>query len=295
VVRIAAESQSLGFEPLKEESPKDLKDEDLGRIAADHGAVAVIWVNDGTGVKVWVAGTAQEVTVEQAGDQADALLAFKAAELLRASVISLPNDRDKAAPVQKPRPPPQKTAVQPRPSPDQRDASSRLSAALQPAAVFGFGDLPPAFNIGLSHNVRVATRIVIDLGGLIPTFPIKTEIEGGVLQVTEGVIRGGVRFALVPLHRRVVPFLSVFAGGLILKASGSVDSKHNLFPNLFGAAVVGGSFAIAFNVTKIIKLRLDTEAGTALPTPVFLNNGQDVASFGMPLVAVLFGVEVRLL
>jgi hypothetical protein len=304
-VRIAAEAASLGFAPMKELAPSNMSDADLSRIADKRDAVGVIWVNaDGSSVKVWVANeknknetALQEVAVPRADEQADALIAFKAVELLRAGLMTLPEYRQNTATVAPPPPPPTpvKTPPSPPAAPKQREPSSRLSAALQPAAIFGFGDLSPSFNnIGLSFYVRIASRVCVEAGGLIPTFPTKSEISGVTLKVLDGMVRGGLKFALVPPSRRAVPSLSVFGGGLILKVSGLADSTHAIDPTLYFVAAIGGSFSMSFAVTEIIRLRFEIEAGAALPTPVIRKDREEVASFGMPFVSVLLGVEVRL-
>ncbi len=314
-VRIAAESQSLGFVPLREEAPSGMSDAQLSSIATERSAEAVMWIRDDGRVKVWVenpsdpaAARVQEVSVAESGEQADALIAFKAAELLRASLIAVPEvSREKADASKAPPsvvPPEKGDAKTPSPNGQEIDRKkaknrsqyppARLSLAFQPAAVFGFGDFPPSFTLGLTLHVHLASRFFFDVGGFVPIFPMKTEAEPGALRAKAGLVRGRISVALISPERRLVPYVALFCGGLVFKVESETESDHRTQSTLFGAAVPGGSFALHFRVTPIVALRLDVDAGIALPTPVLLDEAEKIFSFGKPLVSVLFGVDIRL-
>ena len=306
-VRIAAESQSLGFEPMKEAAPSGMSDADLEKIAAARSATAVVWIQHENSVKVWVkdphdpqSSEVQEVTMSESGGQPETLIAFKATELLRASLITMPEVLEKANTAPKVSRPaaPRKTKTAPIQTADnprhRQENVARLFATLEPAAVFGFGTLPPSFNIGLSLKARITSRVFADIAGLIPTFPMETKTDDGTLQATNGIIRGGLGVALIPLQKRIVPILSVYGGGLILKVTTKNDLNSTIDETLFGAAVVGGSFGLRIRITKIIAFRLDADAGVALPTPVLLKGKEKITSFGKPLVSALLGIETKL-
>lgn len=300
-VRIAAELSSIGYEAEILDLPPPIYHETLEQIARDHFADAVMRASPaGNSVQVWVpqknnpdVTVIQEVVVPTDNEQAEALITFKSVELLRAGFLV---PMEKPAPEPKPVAPPPPPPAPPPPTNDvQTHASPRLALSMQPAAVFGFGNLPPALNIGLSLYLRLASRIGLDLSGLIPTFPMTVRVEGGTVDVSAGLITAGIRINALSQKHRWTPSLSLLAGPLILKGRGRAETGYKGFTQTPISAVINGVFTMSFSVNSVFALKTDAACGIALPEPVFRINGIPSISFGSPMVTVLFGVEVRLL
>lgn len=308
-VRIAAELAAVGYGAETLDLPPPIYQETFAQIATAYAADAVMRVSpSGNSVQIWVPDqndpdvtVLQEVVIPAQTDQAEALIAFKSVELLRASFLArLEKPVPEPKPVAPPPIPPPPPVPPPPPPPPRKPESiaptfSRVALSLQPAAVFSFGGLPPAFNIGLALHLRLASRIGFDINGLIPTFPMTVQVEGGTLDASAGLITTGVRFKLLPGTHRWTPAVSLAGGLLVLQARGRAETGYQGFTETFFSAVINGIFTLSFAVNEIFSLKTDASCGIALPKPVFEINDKPAFSYGSPLVTVLFGIEVRLL
>lgn len=276
----------------------------------------------------------QEIFVHTSNEQPDAVIAFKTVELLRASLMPLWENSDSISPAEKTQPkveqpeevpaakisaqktPPekaqQKEAQVEKTKPDRarpvtqppedkdlflskKTTPPRLTVSLQPAALFAFDDLPPTFEIGLSLYVRIASRAGIEISGLLPTFPSTFDVPEGGVDILTGLITAGIRFNLLPKKKRFMPAVSVSAGPLFLRARGDADSGYRSRSDFLVAAAVTGALDFSFAVNDIVSLRADASCGVTVPKPVIRIAQRDAATFGRPLLTVLFGVEIRLL
>ena len=316
-VRISAELSSLGYDVKQLTMPPPIVQETLSSLAQAYNATALMQVSpEGNAVQVWVVNRTadnvtelQEVEVPPENEQADALIAFKAVELLRASLMTLPENRPEPElelepePKQEPEPKPTqsgKSSVPPAPLPPQKvePKEPRLFAALQPAAVFPFGGLKPSFNISLSVYIRLASRLGLDIAGLIPSFSQSVSVDQGTFDLLFGAITFGLRVKLLPPRFRVMPSISASAGPLLLRTRGHADPEFDNFNGeeaLTVTALLGGALTLTYSVNEYFALRADAGLGAVVPNPVFEVSDTRVADFGRPLLTVLIGVEVRLL
>ncbi len=310
-VRISAELSSLGYDAQIIEAQPPISNRALYDLCRENGADAVMRVSpEGNSVQVLVIGGAdearaviEEVSVPEDAESAEALLAFKAVELLRAGFLKLPEAKKKrpapesTPPVESPPP----AAATPSPPPTaklpKKDGPPfvRLAAALEPAALFTFGGLPPGFDVGLFLFIRIAPRLFLDIGGLIPTFPMSASTEGGRAEVLASTVTAGFRVNLVPSNFRWTPSIAVTAGPMFIKAQSRPDADYTGALLRETTAVVNGTAALSFAVNKRLYLKADVSGGAAVKKVTFAVSDVPAVSLGHPLLSVLFGIAVRLL
>lgn len=308
VARVRQELTLLG---LDVEIVTAARAHDLAAVARERSAAAAARVETSPPeIVLWVdeehsAGLPQESRVsESVKEGADpGLLALRAVELLRGRLLPVPASAapsaTPAAPPGSPAPSAPPAAAAPSPSraaPPRRVAAprplSRLGLHAGPALAVSPGGVPvmPALRIGAAW--RVAGPIEIDALSMIPLSTGSVAAEQGQIDLTVLAFGAGAAARWVdPL-----PGLSLRAGagagvaGFLFQGravppwvSASGD-RWSALPFLEAGA--------AYRFTPAVAVRADVLAALALPPPVLVIAGRDVASFGTPVVLASLGVEV---
>ena len=319
--RLQAETTLLGFEPRIVERSGTVSPEDLKDIAATMDARALMRISmNGDSIGIWIPSdetdvvVLQEVYVPGERDRDHAIVAFKAGELLRVGMMTPPSPAPgEETPPKPPEPTPDEDTddiqgpVSPEPAasaPETRVIRKRtgrsptrkwLSLSLAPAVSYGFGKLPPAFQIGTALTLQVTGRISLALTGLIPSYPMKVHGDDAMVDASAGFVVLGLGFRLTPVYWRVSVPVEAFAGATFLRITGydRVGDYQSMRQDIM-VAVWGGRTGFSAAISETVSIRGDVIAGTCEPEPVAKILGKRWSGWGRPLLAGMLGVEVWL-
>jgi hypothetical protein len=296
----------------------------LESFAWERGAVCAVKIlrsgdDIGQGVDIWIADLLTKKTTcehwahggEEETETAQ-IVALKTVEMLEVSFMEL------ALPAYKEshEPPPgpvakmvetAKAELQPPPEPlPPESAEAELEALAHPrekktgymglrlgGSVFG----SPS-GVGALGALQVALRwnvldvLALELEGLIP--PAGKDTERGSISLTFYTI--GVRLWLFfDLLRATWLRLGFGPGGgiLISWASGFGSPYEGVRRDMAVTAYLGGTLQAAFIIIKNVWIRLGFTAGTSLPRVSITYSGNELLTFGMPLLEGFIGLELR--
>jgi hypothetical protein len=325
--RLRAELTASGFEVIMVEkspllSPREaVEDADLRPVAAlsivstDRGAAIDVWVADHLTGKTLVRRIDVEPEVES---EAPKILAVRAAELLRASLLEAahPPEETKVAelpadvarwvksPSAAPAPPdrragPRPPAPPPRPafgaSLDERaeDAGflERSSFGLGAAALYHFDANPPSFGPDVRLSYRFAPRWAFALSVIGPAFGLPIERAAGSLAVREGLAAGEVFYAILP-RGRLTPSLSLGAGAHLAYIEGSAQPPHVARTADVVSFLASAGASIEIILASRVSLHAGARALFMLPGALLRIDGAEVGRIGRVNLAGSLGVAV---
>lgn len=291
-VRLSAELASRGFQPVTVEEETLPEPGELQALAVDNSALAVMRIRpSGHSVSVWVARqqdgplVTQEVFVPPDTPDAHTVVALKAVEMLRASLLVLPERR---SPEPAPGPTPKPVAIQP----PKGDRSPLVALDAQPTLTYGFGELPPTLQMGVGTRIRLGRRLRLALIGLIPTFPMDLDVPEGSAEIKTGVLAAALEVNVLPIHRSVSLFAGAGAGPLFIRMTGKADAPYESRNDLVISILPHLAVSLAVALTKLLHLRTDLCAGIALPKPKVAVLDREATSWGQPVLSLMFGLEV---
>jgi hypothetical protein len=310
--QLRAELSAAGFEiVVTQSSNPETSRESLEKIARDtdsFAAIAVVEPEDGLAVDIWVADRVTGKTVLRridAGEdqrQGAAIVALRAVELLRASLLELnlpdrPRGEVGVTPEVRafvPEPPPRLGPAPPpapidRVEPGVEPKRQRFGVALGGAAFVAPGGIPlaPAPRLVISWRPLEDWAGALDLSG-----PALASVEGraGRASVDQELALGKIQ--LEPTWGDVSPLAAIGVGAFRLGARGSARAP---FEDRSGGAL---AFALAIGagarirVAEHVRLVLDAQAVGLFPKPVVRFAGEQVAATGRPLLLAGVGAEI---
>lgn len=308
VVRVRQELALLGLDVEVATPPPGA---DLATLAREHGAAAVARVEDAPAeIVVWVdashsAGASQETRVSQSlsGSTEPGLLALRAVELLRGRLLPVPVSSSATAPSAAPSvsssAPGAGTAAVSTAAPTAERVPlpplhpPRVTLHLGPALVLSPGGVPAAPALRAGGAFRIAGPV--ELAGLvmIPLAPATVTASEGEIDLRTVAFGAGANV----FFTRPASALAVHAGAGLGAAAFFFDgravapwasasgTRWSALPFLEAGA--------AYTFTPALALRADLLAALALPGPVLVIAGREVASFGSPTVFASLALEVH--
>ncbi len=295
--RVRAELVALGFDvrgSAGEDTPSSR--EALEDAARAVEAIAALRIRPSrAGVEVWLTDRVtgktllREVVLPRAGSQHDdAIVAVRAVELLRASLLEL----DEAHPA--------RGEVAPNESlrdfvrkPDPRHATPTATLDLSGALVSSPGGIGPAAAVRVGGGYAVSERWRLSLSALMTLLASRLSVPEGTatptislfLLGTEGAVLSGSRLELRLRAEAGVHWLHVVGEG----EAPSEGRRENAVAaagalGLAGVVFLGGA----------VRLRLDGSLGATAPRPVIRMLDREVAYWGRPFTVLALGVEVSL-
>ncbi len=295
---VEAELKTGGFLPLL--IPEEDDSIPLSKAAAEAGTDAAIRIlSNGRGVAVFVADPSRRmflstnVTAQETEGREGAVLAIKAVEAVRVGLMQiLDEERQKAPP-----PPPVAAAKAPPSSPatvPPRPSKERVLTAVMPSATFGFGDIPPAFQIALDLTVKPVQRLRLFVFGLMPTAASTLHSSVGSAHIRMGFVAVGLSVDVGKTDGRVSPHVGMMGGAWFLSVKGraSLPFYSEDTSGVVGAAA--SQIGAAVRLTRIVSLRGDVLLGVTFPEPLIRFEGKRVGSFGRPLLCGTLGIEITL-
>lgn len=307
VVRVRQELALLGLDVEVATPPPGA---DLATLAREHGAAAVARVEDAPAeIVVWVdashsAGASQETRVSQSlsGSTEPGLLALRAVELLRGRLLPVPVSATapSAAPsVSSASAPGAGTAAVSSAAPTAERVPlpplhpPRVTLHLGPALVLSPGGVPAAPALRAGGAFRIAGPV--ELAGLvmIPLAPATVAASEGEIDLRTVAFGAGANV-----------FFTSPASALAVHAGAGLGAAAFFFDGRAVAPWVAASgtrwsalpfleAGAAYTFTPVLALRADLLAALALPGPVLVIAGREVASFGSPTVFASLALEVH--
>jgi hypothetical protein len=286
LTRLRAELDALGLRvvevsaPTGAESPRNLE-----RAARDVGAFAALRiVSWERGIEVWIADrvtgkTVLRELVAAPGEATDEVVALRAVELLRASLLELELPQAHAGEV--PAPP----AVQRLVSRPRRLGSSfapHFELDLGAGALLSPGGVAPTWQLVVSGRVVVVPRLGFEVTLSLPTLPSTIDEPEGSAEMS--VFMGGVGLA-AELLPRTSPWLlraAAGAGAAALRLVGSARPAYVGRTDTVVVALPYGRLDLLYRIGPIFRLGGSIGAGLAFPRAAVSFADRRVATWGRP-------------
>ncbi len=297
VVRLSAELESLGLDPVPvERSPNPSPHTDLDEIAKQNNAAAAIRIVPSSRVvEVWVADritgktVIRKVAVEKDNKSSVSVVALRAVELLRASLLEIHDPHPSRGEVE---PTPQIVEIVPEPS--SKPPPERLALEAGPVITAGNFASPPMMHLIIGGHLRIIDILGVTLFGLVPLIPLRIEKSEGDAVIRFGLLGIGPRLMFGKLKNRVLPSVGVGATALFVHVIGEAKKGYKSNDDwVYGVApyVRGG---LSLRLTEVIRLRVDLLLGWAMPETVIQFDGREVATWGQVLLSGAIGIELFL-
>jgi hypothetical protein len=293
-LRVVAELEALGFRPLLlDPAAEPTSRASLEASARAAGAIAAIRaVPSARGVEVWIADrvTGKTVLREIAADTADAALALRVVELLRASLLEAalphpPAGEVRASPeIQEKLSLPAPAALAPQPAP-----TLRFSLGLGPLwSPGGFG-AAAAIDLGVawmpSDHVGLAA---------FAAFPInhpRVEAKQGSADLTPILAGGALRFLFTTRGSVWAPSLDLGVTAVSLASEGTASAPYSATSVSAVTAAPYARLGVAFAPTPMLRVRSDLLLGAVVQSVVVRFDKVEVARWGQPIVLASAGVD----
>jgi hypothetical protein len=288
--RLEAELHALGFATktvaLENATPKSLEGvaRDARAAAAIHVARsdqrAEVWVTDRVTGKILL----REVTVLP-GEDVESVLAVRAVELLRASLLEIEAAH------------PTRGDVGVTDTVRNAVATSHPPRETAPLSLgLGFGaelmpTLTPAFHTLVSAS-WMPSRLGVELTAFVPVTSAEVCGMPGCAHMTSGLLGLGVRWVLVSRQARVEPEIGAGFAGAFVHAEGQATSPYVGASSDAAAATIYGRAAVFFRLVSQLRLGVDVFAGAALPPVSIRFAGNEVAQWGGPYVSCTVRTEL---
>lgn len=297
VPRLRAELSALGFDVL--EVPSEAVDSTalLSEQTRAHGAAAAVRiVRSGAGIEVWVVDrvtgkTSLRDVVVPNGPQgdADATIAIRAVELLRASLLEVhaPHaSRGDVAPTEEIR------AASELPSQAADARRSLFGVDLRVGAIASPGGVPATLALGGSAYWMPFGMLGFEGRGIASLTTSSIEAHEGRAQLSFGLAGGGARLGVGSSASTWAPSLSAGLAAAWLSARGTAYVATSASSPTALSAAPYLDLALAIQATSHVRAKIDLLGALATNAPQVQFVGRIVADWGRPILAPSAGVEL---
>ena len=278
-LRVRAELVAAGFEVEMRDTPLGPSEEDerdLSRRSGAtirlfgefSGAVAEIRIDDPIGGKAF----ARRIEIPRGTRHPAALLALRAVEQLRASLLEVSSD-----------PPPVKESVAEAPhSPPVAQASTEASKAREPLGtrlmqrpameaglvfMYGFGGFGASFAPLLRISTGLAPRLAMRLAMFGPTLQGDVTAPSGRASIVQAIGEAECVWSLAGPRARIVPTVSFGVGGSYVGVSGSAVAPYQAHHARTVVALADGGVGAAYRIGDRAAMVIDGHALFMIPEP----------------------------
>lgn len=300
-IRLGAELHELGFTVAIVQAPEAAPSRELLEATArDRGAVAAFRiVRSRSGVEVWIFDrltgktVLREVIVGEGGDATAraALIATRAVELLRASLMELAAPHQVLSDLEVPRA--ARVLVEP-PRRKRRRQAFVLTLTAGPAVAISPGGVGPSLHALLELGARLSPSLHASALVALPAIVDTVEGDTGRAEVAPFLAGGALTLALRPLGPWLQPtlraglaaaFVHMEGETAVRGAVGQSDTTFSLLP-FIGAA-------LRLSMTRHVRVLTGLDAGAALPRPAVRFLGDRVAAWGVPVFLGTLALELE--
>ncbi|HSQ64099.1 MAG TPA: hypothetical protein VLM85_12825 [Polyangiaceae bacterium] len=292
--RVEAELRALGFD-VQTTSPTNSGAgvmEDAARAA--HAAAAIRIVRSDQKAQVWVADRVtgktllRELEVAR-GEDPDGVLAVRAVELLRASLLEVEASHPSRGEV-KESPVVRRIVATSRSAPEPPRSTLALAVGLGPQVM-------PSLSPSLHALVGMAwmpSRFGLEATFLLPLVASEVCASEGCARLTTGLLGGGMRVALTSDVARVHPELGLGFAGAFVHAEGSPVPPYLASSSNALVAAAYARAGLSVSLSRHFRLGIDAWIGAALPPTPVRFSGRQVALWGGPFASLILRAEVWL-
>jgi len=300
-IRLGAELRELGFAVAIVQAPEAAPSRELLEATArDRGAVAAFRiVRSRSGVEVWIFDRLTGKTVLReviVGEEREptaraALIATRAVELLRASLLELAAPHQVLTDMEVPRA--ARALVAP-PRRKRRRPGFVLTLTAGPAAAVSPGGVGPSLHALVELGARLSPTLRASVVVALPVAVDTVEADSGRAAVAPFLAGAALTLSLRPFTPWLRSTLRAGLGAAFLRmegetpvdgAVGLTDTTASLWP------FAGGAVRLALGRRAALVAAVDL--GLALPQPVIRFLDEQVAFWGMPLFLGTLALEIE--
>lgn len=178
--------------------------------------------------------------------------------------------------------------------PDQLTGNGH-GVALQvgPALLLSPGGVPATFHVLVGGGYRFVWRLSVDAAFLIPTTAATVYEPAGRMEMRTLLLSGGLSASLTPLESRWLARAGLGLGAAGLFFSGYASAPHVPRAGTEWAAAPYLTVGGGYRLHRVVGIRADAQVALLQPEPVLRIVGEEVASFGGPAVVIGLSAEVR--
>lgn len=295
LTRLAGELRAAGFGVVRLTSAKPDPRGSLEEALATSGAAAGIVLErdeDRARAEIWVSDrlTGKLSVRPLSGDDGPSVLAVRAVELLRASLLELEPEATPPGIERAPIDALVKAPPAKKPSP-----LASLRAGLGVEVSFVTALHPEVGAFAFAPALRAFGSADMGLGGRLTVVApmLGTELEGalGIARISTELFLGELLYT-PPLSEWVNLTVALGAGGMHLAATGELDEPARARSEDLGALVIAPSVGLVARVAGPLALTLEGGAVFALPPPRIEMGDEELGVLARPTISVSHGVLV---
>jgi hypothetical protein len=300
LTRLRSELDALGLRVVEVEAPaEDRSPRGLERAAREVGAFAALrivpWER---GIEVWIADRVTGKTVLRElvvapGEATDEVVALRAVELLRASLLELELPHKQSGDV--PPPPAVKRMVsRPEPAPPGPPPATppRFGVGLGAGPLLSPGGIDPSWQILLKARFVIAPRWGLELCAMLPTLPSTLEQPEGSADISIFFVGSALTLDLLPEPSHWTARAALGVGGVALRMVGSANELYVGRTDNVLVALPYTHLDLLYDIATDVRLGASIWAGVALPRATITFADRQVASWGRPAGAATAALEV---
>jgi hypothetical protein len=308
--RLEAELRALGLHVLVAAAQDISLSELAGRAHAAGVALALSTAETSEGVELRLVDRVTGKTLlrevlerDLSSTDPDALIALRAVELLRASLLELElthpprgevaatnalreTIRRAVAQVERAEPQPAPTVV--------NTLEQSVVAGLRASVFTHLGETRPESGVSADLLWQPTAKVAVGVWGAIPLGSVDVSAAEGAADLRSHVFGTGLRFAPLSLEERLQPTFGAGASVLWLSVTGT-RSRSDLVLASEELVAVGPYAAVGcgLRIAGALTLRSEIRAVVAFPKPVIEFADREVTSLGRPFLMATFGLEYR--
>ncbi len=301
--RIRAELESTGFEVRDVRITSDLPPQrSLKQVSRQNEAVAAvkcsiskgaveIWVFDRTTSKILV----REILLETDGPDADAVVAFRAVELLRASLLELSTTHQVEPEVSPGKPASELAKLR------SDELAILKNTEAYPYVELGFTpglsplaqDSTVSFGLGIDTSLRVHRNFAIVLLGWIPIVPRRFDEPEGNVRTYQGMVGGGLRVGTKDSRRFTMSF-DIGGAAQFVRLIGNGEPGFVGDESFHTTPLLYTGLTPAWRLTDHLKVRLSVMLGWSPTVVNVIVLEEKVAEVGHLFFVATLGFDVRI-
>ena len=286
LTRLRSELDALGLRVVEVSAPaEDRSPRGLERAAREVGAFAALRIVPWEGgIEVWIADRVTGKTVLRElvvapGEAADEVVALRAVELLRASLLELELPHEQSGDVP---PPPAVKRLVSRPEPAPAESAPKFGIGLGVGPVLSPGGVLPSWQLMLKARYVMAPRWGAELVTLLPTLPSAIQQPEGSADISIFFVGAALTLDLLPPPNPWTARAALGVGGAALRMVGAANAPYVSRTDNVIVALPYTRLDLLYRIASDVRFGASIWAGVALPRATVTFADRQVASWGRP-------------
>jgi hypothetical protein len=286
LTRLHSELDALGLTVRVVAAPAgDRNPRTLERAAREVGAFAALRIVPWEGgIEVWIADRVTGKTllrelVVAPGEAADEVVALRAVELLRASLLELELPHKPSGQVP---PPPAVKRLVSRLEVSRSKSAHRFGIGLGAGPLLSPGGIDPSWQLLLKARYVMAPRWGAELFVLLPTVPSTIQQPEGSADISVFFLGAALTVDLLPKPDPWTARAALGVGSAVLRMAGSASPLYVSGIDNVVVALPHTRLDLLYSISSDVRLGASIWSGVALPRATVKFAGRQVASWGRP-------------